>query len=276
MKLAFSTLGCPEWTFDQILDAAQRLGYDGIEFRGILDQLDLVNVPEFSPAQIAATRKRLDDAGVRVACMSSSICVVASTKSEVDRFQAIEHAKRYIELAKEMGAPCIRLFSGDVPATLERDAALDRAADSLRKIGDYATERGVIAAVETHDAFVRSEQLMEMIRLAHHPAAQVLWDIHNPYREAGETIAHSLHYLGGHIASTHVKDSLAGPEGDGSYVLLGRGDVPVLDAIRALTKAGYDGFYTLEWERRWVPQLDPPEIAFPQYVEQMKAWMTQL
>ena len=276
MKLAFSTLGCPEWTFDEILEAAQRFGYDGIEFRGVLTQVDLVNVPEFSPAQITGTRRRLQDAGLRVACMSSSVCVVASTKSEVDRLEAVEHAKRYVELAKEIGAPCIRLFSGDVPATLERDIALERAADSLRRIGDYAAERGVIAAVETHDAFVRSEQLMEMIRLARHPAVQVLWDIHNPYRSAGETIDHSMRYLNGHIASTHVKDSVQSDDGEGTYVLLGRGDVPILEAMRALKKAGYDGYLTLEWERRWIPQLDPPEIAFPQYVTQMKEWLRQI
>ena len=35
MKLGFSTLGCPDWTFDQVLDNARDMGYQAIEVRGI-------------------------------------------------------------------------------------------------------------------------------------------------------------------------------------------------------------------------------------------------
>ena len=33
MKLAFTTLACPDWTLEQAVDAAQRYGYAGIELR---------------------------------------------------------------------------------------------------------------------------------------------------------------------------------------------------------------------------------------------------
>ena len=274
MKLAFSTLGCPEWTLEQVIAAGQRFGYAGIEFRGLLAHLDLVEVPEFAPAQIAATRRRLEDAGLGVSCLASSVSVVAATTSDIDRHTAVEHARRYIELAKELRAPCIRLFCGNVPATLDHGTAMDYAADTLRKIGDFAAEHGVIAAVETHDDFTRSELLMELIRLTRHPAVQVLWDIHHPYRLSGETIEHTMHYLDGHIADTHVKDSVLNADGEGyTYVPLGQGDVPLLEALRALKKAGYDGYLTLEWEKRWIPALQPPEIVFPQYAEQMREWL---
>jgi sugar phosphate isomerase/epimerase len=39
MKLSFSTLGCPTWPLPRILDAAGRLGYDGVELR-FLEQDD--------------------------------------------------------------------------------------------------------------------------------------------------------------------------------------------------------------------------------------------
>ncbi|RYG28088.1 MAG: sugar phosphate isomerase/epimerase, partial [Chitinophagaceae bacterium] len=54
--LSFSTLGCPDWSFAQILEAAHRYGYKGIEVRGIQRELDLVKCKEFnSPANIEAT-----------------------------------------------------------------------------------------------------------------------------------------------------------------------------------------------------------------------------
>jgi len=273
MKLAFSTLACPEWTFEQILDAAKQYGYQGIEFRGLQEELDLPNVPEFAPSRIAETREKLEAAGIQAACLSSSIAVVALASAQIDQHAAVTHARRYIELAKEVGAPYIRLFCGEIPPTVLRDTALERASDMLRRIGDYAQENHVVATVETHDHFVRTDELMTLVHLTNHPAVQVLWDIHHPYRFAGETIDQSMRELDGHVRYTHVKDSVLNMDTDGyTYVPVGDGDVPLREAITALTAAGYDGYYTLEWEKRWIPALAGPETVLPQYVEQMQAW----
>jgi len=277
MKIAFSTLGCPEWTLDEIIAAAKRDEYDGIEFRGLLAEIDLVNVPEFAPVRIEVTRKKLEDAGLGVSSLSSSVAIVAAAGTEVDRREAIAHTKRYLDLAKEVGAQCVRLFGGNVPETMSADEAFDHAAASLREIGDYARERGVIAAVETHDALIRSDRLMDLIRRANHPAVQVLWDIHHPYRIAGESIVQTVEQLKGHVVATHLKDSVLSAEGEGfTYTLLGHGDVPLKAALHALKTMGYDGFLTLEWEKRWIPELDGPDVAFPQYAQQVRAWLAEI
>jgi sugar phosphate isomerase/epimerase len=160
---------------------------------------------------------------------------------------------------------------------MEPTAALELAAQSLRDLGDFAAARGVKVAIETHDAFIRTDQLMELIRLTDHPAVGVLWDIHHPYRMMNETVEQSLRHLNGRILHAHVKDSVPAEEGTVfTYVLLGDGDVPVREAMVALTQGGYDGYYSLEWEKRWVPSLEAPEIAIPQYAEQMRAWMAEV
>lgn len=41
MKIAFPTLGCPDWNWEDIMVAAKDLGYDGIELRGIEHQMVL-------------------------------------------------------------------------------------------------------------------------------------------------------------------------------------------------------------------------------------------
>ena len=33
---------------------------------------------------------------------------------------------------------------------------------------------------------------------------------------------------------------------------------------------GYDGYFSFEWEKKWVPDLEEPEIAFPAYAEYMR------
>ena len=40
--------------------------------------------------------------------------------------------------------------------------------------------------------------------------------------------------------------------------------------FRVLKAAGYNGYFTLEWEKIWHAYIEEPEVAFPQYVQYMK------
>jgi hypothetical protein len=35
----------------------------------------------------------------------------------------------------------------------------------------------------------------------------------------------------------------------------------------ALVKLGYRGFYKSEWEKRWHPEIEEPEVAFAQFAD---------
>jgi len=49
------------------------------------------------------------------------------------------------------------------------------------------------------------------------------------------------------------------------YVLTGRGTVPVRRQVEELTKIGYSGYYSFEWEKVWHPDIEEPEIAIADY-----------
>jgi len=72
LKLSFSTLGCPDWTFEHILSFANQHGYSGIEVRGILREMDLTKVPEFSAQQIADTLRKMKDQNLAFTDLGSS------------------------------------------------------------------------------------------------------------------------------------------------------------------------------------------------------------
>lgn len=274
MQLAYSTLGCPEWTFDEIIHNARQWGFAGVEFRGIGATVDLEQVPEFSPARIAETRQRLQDAGVQPTCLSSSVFVLSSVCDEVDRRQAIATAEHYIDMAKGVGAPFVRLFGGEFPATMLPAEATDKASDMLRRIGDFAQQRGVTVLVETHDALTDTVSLSGLLQWTNHPAVQALWDLDNTYRQAGETPTQTMRHLGDRIRYMHIKDSVVNTKDESSTLVpVGDGDVPIRETLHALKESGYDGFLTFEWEKRWHPELDAPEIVFPQYARQMGEWL---
>ena len=73
MKLGVTTLGCPEWTVDEILTRLPGYGYEGVELRGLGPDLDLTNSPAFSsPTAIARTRQAFSEAGLAICGLDTS------------------------------------------------------------------------------------------------------------------------------------------------------------------------------------------------------------
>ena len=71
------------------------------------------------------------------------------------------------------------------------------------------------------------------------------------------------------LAHTHFKDSQKTAEGY-RYVLPGFGDVPLTETVRVLKAANYEGFYSLEWVKRWDTTLEEPGIVFAHYANFMR------
>jgi len=70
--------------------------------------------------------------------------------------------------------------------------------------------------------------------------------------------------VGRYIRHTHLKDSV--PVGnDRRYVLTGTGEVPVRRQVEALARTGYRGYFSFEWEKRWHPEIEEPEVAIAQF-----------
>ena len=71
IRLSFSTLGCPSWGLARVLDAAGRMGYDGVELRFLEGDDALWARPELSGPGLAETRRRLADAGLAIPCVDT-------------------------------------------------------------------------------------------------------------------------------------------------------------------------------------------------------------
>jgi sugar phosphate isomerase/epimerase len=55
--------------------------------------------------------------------------------------------------------------------------------------------------------------------------------------------------------------------------LLGHGEVPVRPMLDLLTAGGYQGWISVEWEKHWHPEIEDPELALPQHLELLNAWL---
>jgi sugar phosphate isomerase/epimerase len=273
MKLAFTTLGCPEWTLRQIVENAARMGYDGVDFRGLLEDIDVSRRPEFT-THLNETRRMFADHGVAVSCLSISARYAVVDPGE--KGVHFDETRRNLDLAAELDAHLLRVFGGAVPEGYTVETILPILVGNLRQMGDEAGQYDVTLALETHDAWTDSVTFAQLMAEVDHPRVRVLWDLHHPYRANGESPEVTYANLGPYVANTHIKDSILSDDPPGyAYVFLGEGDVPIRKMLALLVQGGYNGYATLEWEKRWHPDLPEPEEAFPRYIQEMREWIEE-
>jgi len=268
--LAFSTLGCPAWTWPQILDFAEQYGFAAVELRGLLGDMNLPARPEFAADKIPAAKRDVAAHGLKIASVSSSAEMHVADPQK--RAQQLSDARKFIDLAAALGAPYVRVFGNKIEGP--REEVIARVSSGLHELGEYARPRNVTVIIESHGDFTDSPTLKEVLMRADSEGVALLWDAHHTFAASHEEPEFTVAQLGKWIRHTHLKDSV--PEGkDRHYVLTGKGDVPVKRQVEALVKINYTGFYCFEWEKVWHPDLLEPEVAFPNYVKVVSEYLRQ-
>ena len=133
MKIAYSTLACPQWTIEEAVTAAVQYGYDAIEWR-------LADGELISPETPQSVLRRLRDVpvahGIAIACLDTSCQVVRATAQQ--RAETIEAAHRMIDMAAYLGASFVRVFGGPLPDGTSHASMIAPTAEVLNNIGTYA------------------------------------------------------------------------------------------------------------------------------------------
>jgi sugar phosphate isomerase/epimerase len=270
LPLAFSTLGCPAWSWPQILDFAEQHGFAAVELRGLLGDMNLPARPEFAADKIPAAKRDVAAHGLKIACVSSSAEMHVADGQK--RAQQLADGRSFINLASALGAPYVRVFGNKMQGP--REEVIARVSSGLHELGEYAKPRNVTVIIESHGDFTDSPTLKEILTRADSEHVGLLWDAHHTFDTSHEEPEFTVGQLGKWIRHTHLKDSVpAGKER--RYVLTGKGDVPVNRQVEALVKIHYTGFYCFEWEKVWHPDLLEPEVAFPDYVKVVGEFLRQ-
>jgi sugar phosphate isomerase/epimerase len=265
--LSFSTLGCPDWSFQKIIDFAVANKYNGIELRGILRQMDLTKCTEFNTSQnIAATLSLMKDKNLFFVDLGSSTNLHIADSTE--RKKNLDEAKRFIDLAQKIKCPYIRVFPNDIPKDQEKIQTMDLITKGLLELGDYAKGSDVKVLIETHGDLVWTQDIQKVMESAFNEHTGLVWDVTNMWSITKELPVEVYNKLKKYIRHTHIKD-MKMTDGKIHYVLLGRGEVPIFTAIDALENGGYKGYYSFEWEKLWHPEIDEPEIALADYPKVM-------
>ena len=265
-KLAFSTLGCPDWPLSRIVDAAGRLGYDGIELRFLEGDDALWARPELVGAGLADTRARLADAGLAVPCVDTRSFF--HSPDAAARRTAIDEAERVAGVAAALRAPGIRVFGDRVQPGVDLAATRRFIVESLAALRDRLRGSGVEVWLETHGHFAPAAAARALLEEAGSTGLGLVWDPANAFSEFGEEPEAGASALGPFLRHVHLKDERRPPDGRIPWppVLPGRGDFPAARVLDLLQASGGERWVSFEWEKRWHPGIEEPEIALPYFL----------
>jgi sugar phosphate isomerase/epimerase len=265
--LAFSTLGCPDWTFAKAAAEAARAGYQALEVRLLNGEV----IPaDLSAAQRAEIKQIKARHGIGIIALGLSTRFALAEAAE--RQANLDLLLRYLELANDLETPMVRTFGSPGKLMMPLDEAIQYVADALNAAAPAAERLGVSIVLETHDEFSKSANVAKTLAQVSSNAVGAVWDVHHPFR-MGEDVETTWQRLGPRVKHVHMKDARLRPDGSWQLVLLGQGEVPCRAIVELLAREGYQGAITAEWEKKWHPTIEEPEIALPQHAKVLREWM---
>jgi len=270
MKLAFTTLGCPDWSFGKILDEAQKMGYSGIEIRGLEGKMLAEEIVQFFPENKDLTLEAVKAHNLVITGFGSSVKFDDAKLFD----SAIEEGKKSIDVCSFMGIPTVRIFGDKILPEETETGLIARIAKGAQILADYGEDKNVSIVLETHGHTNTLERIQGVFEKVKSNNFKLLWDIGNTDPVYEDNYMDFYKPVKDLISHTHYKDHIRGTLGDQStykHCEMGKGQIPIIAITKQLLADGYSGYFTLEWEKKWIPELSEPEIAFPDFVKLMKS-----
>jgi len=243
MRFSLNTVIFRDRNVEDSLPMLKGLAYDGVEIAWI---------PREHPFYMG---KDINVSRLRSACSALDLPVAAlcpfyppeynlSHTSITKRRRAIDYAKHMIEASAELGAKVVVVLPSACYAKPTGDFGEEwrNAVDSLKEIGHYSQEYGVVLAVEPITRFLTHivtnvDQALMLVKEAQTPSLGVMADTFHMNIEE-KTIEEALRHANGSLVHVHVSDSNNLAPGSGHLDF--RKFFDVLDDIQ------YGGFVSAE------------------------------
>ena len=253
MKLSFSTRGWGDLSWEQLLDEALDMKFTGIE---VYNLWKFPHMTErggpFHKHKMAATLRQLRDMKLSIPCLDTSLDLTSG-------YEDARRVEEMIHLARDMKVPYVVCWAS------RGGEALELLKKNMDMLLPKAEEQGVCLLIKTSGIFADTAYLRSFLESYASDWLGALWDMHHPYRDFGESADATIKNLGTYVKHVHLRDS----DDKDTYNLIGEGNLPVNDMMRALSSINYDGFISLEWKPEWMEDLQDREIIFPHFVNYM-------
>lgn len=229
----------PSMTMDDFLVWAAELNLDGVELTSYYFPPD-ADAAYFNRLKRQAFLLGLDVSGTAV---GNNFCVPAGPR----RDKEIAAAKRGVDWAVMLGAPCVRVFAGGAPKDVREDTARQWVIESIEACCAYAGERGIMLALENHGGLTADAGgVLAIVDGVASPWFGLNFDSGNfhsedPYAELARIAPYAV--------TTHIKVAVSARGKPPEEVDIGR-------VFSILRHAGFRGYASLEYEGKNEPKAD--------------------
>ena len=229
--------GIPD-SFREITERLKRIGYDGIEC--FMEERDVSVYKNFG--------LHLKQVGLEPTCvLGVGPDDNPASESPAVRKKALERLKEAVDCADAVGSKviCGPFHSAFATFTNRRPPTDDEykwSAEVLRSAGEYASQAGIVLAVEALNRFEcylcnTMEQLSRLVAMASHKNVKAMFDTHHANIEE-KSFSAALQQIAPVLAHVHISENDRGTPGDGH--------IPWDETFAALARIKYSGWLTIE------------------------------
>ena len=229
-----------------VLEKLKQIGYDGVE----------VPIFDLDRAKWKTWAKRLDDLGLE----RTANTVIAPEHNPVSadpkiREAAYQHMQAVVDCCAEVGSSILcgphQVALGVFTGKGATDDEWKRSVEHLRRVAEYASDKGVTLAEEVVNRFElyhlnTLEQGIRLVDDVGHPSCKLHLDTFHAHIEE-KNPATAIRHADSRIAHVHISENDRGVPGSGS--------VAWDDTFDALHDVGYDGWLTVEAFGNFLPNL---------------------
>jgi sugar phosphate isomerase/epimerase len=260
MLLGYNTNGLADVDAVQAIDLVHSIGYRGIALsldRGLLDPF----APDFD-RQLLRAAERLRELGMRsVVETGARFLLDPQVKHEptlmspdpAGRARRVDFLCRAVDVANQIGADCVSLWSGVLRDEAEDRAAMDRLVGGLAELLDYAGRKNVPLAFEPEpgmfiDTLERYGELLDALAARRFDPARLAltMDIGHVHCQGEVPIADAIYRWRGRLANVHLEDMRSGVH---EHLMFGEGEIEFPPVIAALAEIGFSGIIAVELTR---------------------------
>ncbi|MEH7331220.1 TIM barrel protein [Neobacillus drentensis] len=234
------------YPLEYFLDAMVKFEFEQIELWGASPHLYVEDLPL---AQVRQIKGEIDQRGLKVVCFTPEQCMYPinlAAKELVIRERSIAYFKKSVETAVELAAPMVLVTAGWGYRNESREEAWRRCRDSLEQLTAYASEQGVVLALEPlqkieSNLICTLPDLAEMLESIPSPYLKGMVDT-IPLAVEGEELSSYFERLQEDFAHIHFIDG-----NPGGHLAWGDGNLPLEKYIGTLSEYNYEGALTLEF-----------------------------
>jgi sugar phosphate isomerase/epimerase len=266
MNLAFSTNAYLKFSFTEAVRRLAAIGYAGVEI--------MADLPHAWPACLLEEQKqaiRLALEANRLAISNINAFMMNAISDARQKYWhpswiepdpnyrqvRIDHTKRALTLARELGARCITTEPGGPVAPGESwSAALRLFVEMLKPVIEHAESEGVLLLIEPEPGLLieTADQFLELMQHLSSPAVGLNFDIGHAYCVSDDP-ATTIPRLARYIRHFHLEDIAATRVHH--HLVLGDGAIDFAATFRAIRDLSYEGWITIEL----YPYVDDPDAA---------------